>query len=50
MAIVDNNNTNKLDTGDDFGFYGVEDMRKRGDFPQPVLVSPNRVHRKYWDS
>ena len=42
MAIVDNNNTNKLDTGDDFGFYGVEDMRKRGNFPQPVLVSPNQ--------
>ena len=42
MAIVDNNNTNKLDTGDDFGFYGVEDMRKRGNFPQPVLVSANK--------
>ncbi len=42
MAIVDNNNTNKLDTGDDFGFYGVKDMRERGNFPQPVLVSPNR--------
>ena len=41
MAIVDNNNTNKLDTGDDFGFYGVEDMRKRGEFPEPVLISPN---------
>ena len=42
MAIVDNNRTNKLDTGDDFGFYGVEDMRKRGNFPQPVLVSANK--------
>ena len=42
MAIVDNNNTNKLDTGDDFGFYGVEDMRKRGEFPEPVLVSLNK--------
>ncbi len=42
MAIVDNNRTNKLDTGDDFGFYGVEDMRKRGNFPQPVLVSVNK--------
>ena len=42
MAIVDNNNTNKLDTGDDFGFYGVEDMRKRGEFPEPVLISPNK--------
>ena len=41
MAIVDNNNTNKLDTGDDFGFHGVEDMRKRGEFPEPVLISPN---------
>ena len=41
MAIVDNNNTNKLDTGDDFGFYGVADMRKRGEFPEPVLISPN---------
>ena len=42
MAIVDNNRTNKLDTGDDFGFYGVKDMRERGNFPQPVLVSPNQ--------
>ena len=42
MAIVDNNNTNKLDTGDDFGFYGVADMRKRGEFPEPVLISPNK--------
>ena len=42
MAIVDNNKTNKLDTGDDFGFYGVEDMRKRGEFPEPVLISPNK--------
>lgn len=42
MAIVDNNMTSKLDSGDDFGFYGVEDMRKRGNFPQPVLVSPNQ--------
>ena len=42
MAIVDNNRTNKLDSGDDFGFFGVEDMRKRGNFPQPVLVAPNR--------
>ena len=42
MAIVDNNGTNKLDTGDDFGFYGVEDMRKRGEFPEPVLISPNK--------
>ncbi|MCG8626133.1 MAG: hypothetical protein MJE68_29560, partial [Proteobacteria bacterium] len=42
MAIVDNNNTNKLDTGDDFGFYGVESMRKRGEFPEPVLISPNK--------
>ena len=42
MAIVDNNKTNKLDTGDDFGFHGVEDMRKRGEFPEPVLISPNK--------
>ena len=43
MAIVDNNKTNKLDVGDDFGFYGVEDMRKRGEFPEPVLISPNKL-------
>ena len=43
MAIVDNNKTNKLDAGDDFGFYGVEDMRKRGEFPEPVLISPNKL-------
>lgn len=43
MAIVDNNETNKLDTGDDFGFYGVENMRKRGEFPEPVLISPNKL-------
>ena len=43
MAIVDNNKTNKLDAGDDFGFYGVENMRKRGEFPEPVLISPNKL-------
>ena len=43
MAIVDNNKTNKLDSGDDFGFYGVENMRKRGEFPEPVLISPNKL-------
>ncbi len=42
MAIVDNNGTNKLDIGDDFGFYGVTDMRRRGNFPQPILVPPNQ--------
>ena len=42
MAIVDNNTTNKLDAGDDFGFYGVESMRRRGEFPKPVLISPNK--------
>ena len=42
MAIVDNNGTNRLDAGDSFGFYGVENMRKRGEFPEPVLVSPNK--------
>ena len=43
MAIVDNNKTNKLDAGDDFGFYGVENMRKRGEFPEPVLISSNKL-------
>ncbi|MCY3743822.1 MAG: hypothetical protein OXH00_22645 [Candidatus Poribacteria bacterium] len=43
MAIVDNNKTNKLDAGDDFGFYGVANMRKRGEFPEPVLISPNKL-------
>ena len=42
MAIVDNNGTNRLDAGDGFGFYGVENMRKRGEFPEPVLVSSNK--------
>ncbi len=42
MAIIDNNKTNKLDAGDNFGFYGVENMRKRGEFPEPVLISPNK--------
>ena len=42
MAIIDNNNTNKLDMGDNFGFYGVKDMRKRGEFPEPVLISLNK--------
>ena len=43
MAIIDNNGTNRLDTGDEFGFYGVENMRKRGEFPEPVLVSSNKI-------
>ena len=42
MAIVDNNNTNKLDTGDDFGFYGIDNIRRRGAFPQPVLIAANK--------
>ena len=42
MAIIDNNGTNRLDAGDGFGFYGVENMRKRGEFPEPVLVSSNK--------
>ena len=42
MAIVDNNNTNKLDSGDDFGFYGIDNIRRRGAFPQPVLIASNK--------
>ena len=42
MAILDNNGTNSLDAGDNFGFYGVENMRGRGAIPQPVLVSANK--------
>ena len=42
MAIIDSNDTNRLDAGDGFGFYGVENMRKRGEFPEPVLVSANQ--------
>jgi len=42
MAIVDNNNTNKLDAGDDFGFYGIDNIRRRGAFPQPVLIAANK--------
>ena len=41
MAIVDKNSSNKLDTGDTFGFYGVTDMHKRGAFPEPILIKPN---------
>ena len=40
MAIVDKNNSNRLDAGDTFGFYGVINLRKRGAFPEPVLVKP----------
>ena len=42
MAIVDNNNTHKLDAGDDFGFYGIDNIRRRGAFPQPVLIAANK--------
>lgn len=41
MAIVDKNNSNKLDEGDIFGFYGIKDIYKKGAFPEPVLVKPN---------
>ena len=41
MAIVDKNNSNKLDAGDTFGFYGVTNIYKRGAFPQPILIKPN---------
>ena len=42
MAIVDKNASNKLDDGDAFGFYGVTDIHKRGAFPVPVLINPNK--------
>lgn len=38
MAVVDKNRSNKLDNGDIFGFYGVKDIYKRGEFPEPVLI------------
>lgn len=41
MAIVDKNSSSKLDDGDAFGFYGVTDIRKRGAFPEPVLIKSN---------
>ena len=42
MAIIDKNYSNRLDEGDPFGFYGVEDIRAKGAFPQPVLIKPNK--------
>ncbi len=41
MAIVDKNGSNKLDTGDIFGFYGLSDIYKKGAFPEPILVKPS---------
>ena len=41
MAIDDKNRSNKLDDGDIFGFYGIEDIYKKGAFPEPVLVKPS---------
>lgn len=42
MAILDNNGTNTLDAGDDFGFYGIENLQARIAMPQPVLVAANK--------
>ncbi len=42
MAVVDKNRSNKLDTGDTYGFYGVQDINKRGAFPKPVLIKRHR--------
>ena len=42
MAILDNNGTNTLDAGDDFGFYGIETLQSRSAMPQPVLVAANK--------
>lgn len=42
MAILDNNGTNTLDAGDDFGFYGIENLQSRNAMPQPVLVAANK--------
>ena len=42
MAIVDDNDTNRFDPGDELGIYGVDDLRSRQAFPQPVLVKRNQ--------
>ncbi len=42
MAIIDENNTNLFDPGDELGIYGIADLRDRQAFPQPVLVKRNQ--------
>ncbi len=41
MGIVDKNSSNRLDSGDTFGFYGVAKIGQPGSFPQPILIEPN---------
>ena len=42
MAIIDENNTNLFDPGDELGIYGIANLRNRQAFPQPVLVKQSR--------
>ena len=42
MATIDVNRTNLFDNGDELGIYGIDDLRNRRSFPQPILVGANR--------
>ena len=42
MGVIDKNNTNRFDSGDALGIYGITDLHDPQAFPQPVLVSPNQ--------
>ena len=42
LAIIDGNNTNQFDTSDEFGVYGISNLRKDV-FPKPVLVEQRQL-------
>ena len=42
MVTVDENRTNLFDYGDELGIYGIDDLRNRRAFPEPILVKANR--------
>ncbi|HIE27487.1 TPA: carboxypeptidase regulatory-like domain-containing protein, partial [Candidatus Poribacteria bacterium] len=41
LAIIDENGTNLFDAGDEFGIYGMNNLK--GTFPKPVLVEPREM-------
>ncbi len=43
MAVIDQNQTNLFDQGDELGIYGISDLRDRKAFPKPVLIEPNKL-------
>ena len=42
LVIIDWNGSNLIDHGDWLGIHGIDDLRSRKAFPEPILVAANR--------